>query len=165
MSSNLPASWDSARRKTRTLESTIDAKLIAYSRLASSIPRSETGAASSSGDHTAVTIDDESQAQRAEHESLEVELERLLSQVSDNALNVVVLYHQELEAALFADRPRPTLFQAGCSSLWDGTNASHTKTNGNCQFAEAASLTHSLFVVFRDFTALELDLISHKHPR
>lgn len=84
-------SWDSLRRKTRNLESVIDARLTSYSQLASKI----TGSAEASGsansnpyaDHTTLDMDGggkQSTAQINEHTELETELEDLLNQLTDS---------------------------------------------------------------------------------
>ncbi|SJX63084.1 related to SNARE protein of Golgi compartment [Sporisorium reilianum f. sp. reilianum] len=90
-------SWDVLRRKTRNLESTIDARLTSYSQLASKIARSADGSANASAgiyaDHTTLDMDGSSSAsgssaQRTkqdanEHVELENELDTLINQLSD----------------------------------------------------------------------------------
>ncbi|PWY99521.1 V-snare-domain-containing protein [Testicularia cyperi] len=93
--------WEVLRRKTRNLESVIDARLTSYSQLASKITRAGDGASSSSSafgtrssnpysDHT--TLDMEGSSGNAknhakeenEHRELESELEDLLNQLSES---------------------------------------------------------------------------------
>lgn len=96
-----PQSWDALRRKTRNLESTIDARLTAYSQIASKIARSADAPSSSSSagaggiyaDHTTLDMEgngassSSSSAQREqetkEHVELETELDTLINQLSD----------------------------------------------------------------------------------
>ena len=72
-----PQSWEALRRKTRNLESALDARLTSYSQLASKIARS-----SDSTDHTALNMDGGGAGERAEHEEQETEIEDLLNQLS-----------------------------------------------------------------------------------
>lgn len=72
--------WDVLRRKTRNLESTIDARLTSYSQLASKIVRTS--------DHTTLDMNTGSSSSAkenlSEHTELEAELESLLQQLSDS---------------------------------------------------------------------------------
>ncbi|CBQ73250.1 related to SNARE protein of Golgi compartment [Sporisorium reilianum SRZ2] len=90
-------SWDVLRRKTRNLESTIDARLTSYSQLASKIARSADGSANASAgiyaDHTTLDMDGSGSASGSaakrtkqdanEHVELENELDTLINQLSD----------------------------------------------------------------------------------
>ncbi|CCF52435.1 hypothetical protein NDA11_003327 [Ustilago hordei] len=91
-----PQSWDVLRRKTRNLESTIDARLTSYSQLASKIARSADAPSTSSSapgsagiyaDHTTLDMDASSPLSRkedlSEHLELESELELLINQLSE----------------------------------------------------------------------------------
>ncbi|KAK0534742.1 protein transport protein gos1 [Tilletia horrida] len=77
------SSWDVVRRNVRILESTIDAKLTAYSQLPSAIARS-----SGAGAHeTAISFDNgvpssSSSAAQVDHAKAEAELNQLLAQLS-----------------------------------------------------------------------------------
>ena len=98
-SSATAASWDVLRRKTRNLESTIDARLTSYSQLASKIARSADAtisSASASGggiyaDHTTLDMDGSGAASSSrpnaaegnEHTELENELDGLINELSD----------------------------------------------------------------------------------
>lgn len=88
--------WDVLRRKTRNLESTIDARLTAYSSLASKIARSADAPSSSSNpggiysDHTTLDMDgngapssNRTKEEMNEHVELENELDALITQLSD----------------------------------------------------------------------------------
>lgn len=82
-------SWDELRRKTRNLESVIDARLTSYSQLASKITGSAEPSTSANpyADHTTLDMDGsgkQSTAQINEHTELEVELEDLLNQLTDS---------------------------------------------------------------------------------
>ncbi|SPO24375.1 related to SNARE protein of Golgi compartment [Ustilago trichophora] len=93
-------SWDVLRRKTRNLESTIDARLTTYSSLASKIVRSADGPHPSSSnsfsgsggiyaDHTTLDMDNGgtpsslNSTKSSEHVELENELDDLINQLSD----------------------------------------------------------------------------------
>lgn len=88
-----PHSWDVLRRKTRNLESTIDARLTSYSSLASKIARSADGSSTAAGgiyaDHTALDMDgggassSTSAGRNNEHIELEAELETLINELSE----------------------------------------------------------------------------------
>ncbi len=95
-STSSSSSWDVLRRKTRNLESTIDARLTTYSRLASKIARSADAAVSSSNaaggiyaDHTTLDMDGSASTSRGakedanEHVELESELDSLINELSD----------------------------------------------------------------------------------
>ncbi|CDS01349.1 related to SNARE protein of Golgi compartment [Sporisorium scitamineum] len=84
------ASWDVLRRKTRNLESTIDARLTSYSSLASKIARTADSSSSSAGvyaDHTTLDMDGSASGSRkqevSEHVELEQELDALINELSD----------------------------------------------------------------------------------
>ncbi|PWN54389.1 V-snare-domain-containing protein [Violaceomyces palustris] len=73
-------SWETSRKRTRNLESTIDARLTTYSQLASRIASS-----SSEIDYTALDMDGASfKGQDDEHKALENELDDLLNQLSSS---------------------------------------------------------------------------------
>lgn len=91
-------SWDVLRRKTRNLESAIDARLTSYSQLASKIARSADTPSSSSttqagsggiyADHTTLDMDgtastSASKHDMSEHLELETELDGLINQLSN----------------------------------------------------------------------------------
>lgn len=90
-------SWDVLRRKTRNLESTIDARLTSYSQLASKIARaadapSSLAAGGIYADHTTLDMDGngassssagKSKEDANEHVELENELDTLINQLSD----------------------------------------------------------------------------------
>lgn len=83
--------WDALHRKTRNLESVIDARLTTYSKLASKITGSAEASTSSSAnpyaDHTTLNMDGSSTQSNIdlnEHTELEVELDDLLNQLTDS---------------------------------------------------------------------------------
>lgn len=89
------SSWDALRRKTRNLESTIDARLTSYSQLASKIARTADGSSTSAGvyaDHTTLDMDGGNppasgsrgtKEEVNEHVELENELDALINELSD----------------------------------------------------------------------------------
>lgn len=93
MADSQSQSWDVLRRKTRNLESTIDARLTSYSSLASNIARSADAPSTSSSnpyaDHTTLDMDGSSPSSSSkpdlnEHTELESELDTLISQLSSS---------------------------------------------------------------------------------
>ena len=76
-------SWDALRRKTRQLETTIDARLTTYSSLASQIARAADPSAGVYADHTTLDMDGSSRAHDNEHVELESELDKLINQLSE----------------------------------------------------------------------------------
>lgn len=79
----LTSNWETLRRKTRSIEATLDSKLTNYSALPTTILQS------SSSSYTAINIDDSKadeleQAHQLENQSkdLEGEIEQLVEQVS-----------------------------------------------------------------------------------
>lgn len=83
--STFSASWDVLRRNTRNLESTIDARLTAYSSLASKIARSA-DSNNAFADHTTLdmTGNGSSSHDQAEHVELETELDSLINELSNS---------------------------------------------------------------------------------
>lgn len=77
------SSWDALRRKTRQLETTIDARLTTYSSLASQIARTADPSAGVYADHTTLDMDGTSRTHDSERVELETELDGLIGQLSE----------------------------------------------------------------------------------